>query len=203
MFNDTYRTLKYQSQGLYKDKGSKFIAFAFPVQNKEEIKVHLDDLKRKYHDARHHCYAWALGPNRDAFRQNDDGEPSGSAGKPIFGQILSHDITNVLIIVIRYFGGVKLGVRGLINAYKGATQDAIENNTIIEKVIREVYELKFEYPMMNDVMRILKEHDLEQLSHEFGLSCKLSFAVRKEIADDISDIFKSIYGVKITYKYTL
>jgi len=203
MFNDTYKTLKYKSEGLYKDKGSKFIAFAFPVQNEEEIKIHLEDLKRRYHDARHHCYAWTLGPNRDAFRQNDDGEPSGTAGKPIFGQLLSYDITNVLIVVIRYFGGVKLGVRGLINAYKGATKDAIDNNTIIEKVIREVYELQFEYPMMNDVMRILKEHDLEQISHEFELSCKLNFAVRKERADNISDIFKSIYGVKITYKYTL
>lgn len=203
MFSDTYYTLKQPSEGLYKDKGSKFLAYAYPVKNEEEIKGILDDLKKKHYDARHHCYAWAMGPTRDAFRINDDGEPSGTAGKPIYGQILSHDITNILIVVVRYFGGTKLGVRGLINAYKAATAEAIENNTIIEMLIRETYELQFEYPLMNDVMKILKDHDLNQLSHDFALSCKLTFEVRRNKADEIKGIFHSIYGVKITYLNTL
>ncbi|MBW6479620.1 MAG: YigZ family protein [Bacteroidales bacterium] len=203
MFSDTYHTLNQPGEGLYKDKGSKFIAYAHPVKNEEEIKGILDDLRKKHYDARHHCYAWALGPTRDAFRINDDGEPSGTAGKPIYGQILSHDITNVLIVVVRYFGGTKLGVRGLINAYKAAAAEAIENNAIVEMLIREVYELQFEYPLMNDVMKVLKDHDLNQLSHDFALSCKLTFEVRKNKADEIKGIFQAIYGVKITYLHTL
>lgn len=203
MFEDTYRTIIEQSEGLYKDKGSKFLAFAFPVQNEEQIKEHLQELRKKYYDARHHCYAYALGPMRDAFRINDDGEPSGTAGKPIYGQILSHDLTNILIVVIRYFGGVKLGVRGLINAYKAAALEAIDNNTIEEKIIKEVYELEFDYPLMNEVMRVLKEQDLEQISHDFSMSCKILFAVRRNSADSIKGIFSSIYGLKITYKYTI
>lgn len=203
MFSDTYYTIKTPSEGIYKDKGSKFIAYAHPVKNEVEIKEILEELKKKHYDARHHCYAWVLGPARDAFRVNDDGEPSGTAGKPIHGQILSKDITNVLIVVVRYFGGTKLGVRGLINAYKAATADAIENNTIVEMLIREVYELQFEYPLMNDVMKVLKDHDLNQLSHDFALSCKLTFEVRKNKADEIKGIFQAIYGVKITYLNTL
>lgn len=203
MFEDTFRTIIEQSEGLYKDKGSKFLAFAFPVQNEEQIKEHLQELRKKYYDARHHCYAYALGPMRDAFRINDDGEPSGTAGKPIYGQILSHDLTNILIVVIRYFGGVKLGVRGLINAYKAAALEAIDNNTIEEKIIKEVYELEFDYPLMNEVMRVLKEQDLEQISHDFSMSCKILFAVRRNSADSIKGIFSSIYGLKITYKYTI
>jgi len=203
MFSDTYYTLKQNSEGLYKDKGSKFIAYAWPVKNEEEIKRILDDLRKKHYDARHHCYAWALGPTRDAFRINDDGEPSGTAGKPIYGQILSNDITNVLIVVVRYFGGTKLGVRGLINAYKAAAADAIENNTKIEMLIREIYQLQFDYPLMNEVMKVLKDFDLNQLSHEFALSCKLTFEVRRSKADEVKNIFQSIYGVKITYIHTL
>jgi len=203
MFSDNYYTLKHTGEGLYKDKGSKFIAYTFPVKDEEEIKERLNDLRKKHYDARHHCYAWALGPTRDAFRVNDDGEPSGTAGKPIYGQILSNDITNVLIVVVRYFGGTKLGVRGLINAYKAAAADAIENNTKIEMLIRDVYQLQFEYPLMNEVMKVLKDFDLNQLSHDFALSCKLTFEVRRNKADEIKNIFQSIYGVKITYLYTL
>ncbi len=203
MFSDTYYTLKQSSEGLYKDKGSKFLAYAYPVKNEEEIKEILDNLRKKHYDARHHCYAWALGPTRDAFRFNDDGEPSGTAGKPIYGQILSNGITNILIVVVRYFGGTKLGVRGLINAYKAATANAIENNVIIEMLIREVYELQFEYHLMNEVMKVLKDNELNQISHNFELSCKLTFEVRRNKADEIKGIFQSIYGVKITYIYTL
>jgi uncharacterized YigZ family protein len=202
MFEDTFKTIETISEGIYKDKGSKFIAFAFPVVNEEQIKEHLQELRKKYFDARHHCYAYALGPNRDGYRINDDGEPSGTAGKPIFGQILSHDLTNILIVVIRYFGGVKLGVRGLINAYKASTIEALANNKIIERIITEVYELKFEYPLMNEVMRLLKENDLEQISHNFTLSCNIEFAVRRNDADRIKQLFEAIYGVSISYKYT-
>ncbi len=203
MFEDTYKTITSQSEGLYKDKGSKFIALAMPVKTEEEVKIHLQEIRKQYYDARHHCYAYALGPARDAFRTNDDGEPSGTAGKPIYGQILSHDLTNILIVVIRYFGGVKLGVRGLINAYKYAAAEAILNNKIEEKIIREVYELSFDYPLMNDVMKIVKDYDLEQISHDFAISCKLKFAVRRSLADNVKNIFNSMYGVEIIYVHTI
>jgi uncharacterized YigZ family protein len=203
MFTDTYRTISKPGEGLYKDKGSKFHAFAFQVHNENEIKDHLSELRKKFYDARHHCYAWALGPNRDAYRQNDDAEPSGTAGKPIYGQILSHDLTNILIVVVRYFGGVKLGVRGLINAYKAAAIDALENTLIEEKIIKEVYEIKFEYPLLNDVMKIIKDHDLNQLSQDFSLSCQLTVAIRRDQSARLKDLFESIYGLSISYKYTL
>jgi uncharacterized YigZ family protein len=203
MFSDTYKTIGIESEGIYKDKGSKFLAFAFPVKNEHEIKEHLSELRKKYYDARHHCYAYALGPSRDAYRINDDGEPSGTAGKPIYGQILSYDITNILIVVVRYFGGVKLGVRGLINAYRAAATDAIENNVIEEKIIREIYELQFEYPQMNDVMRIIKEQNLEQVSQDFQMNCRLTFSVRKTKADVVVPVFKSLHGINLVYKHTI
>jgi uncharacterized YigZ family protein len=202
MFSDTYKTIKIKSEGIYKDKGSKFIAFAFPVANEEQIREHLNELRKKYYDARHHCYAWALGPTRDAYRMNDDGEPSGTAGKPIYGQILSNDLTNILIVVVRYFGGIKLGVRGLINAYKAASLDAIENNQIEEKIIKEVFELRFEYPLLNDIMRIIKEYDLEQISQNFQESCSIFIAIRKERVGEISEKLKSIHGLNSDYKHT-
>lgn len=197
MFDDTYKTIEKQSEGLYKDKGSKFIAIAIPVLNEEQIKDHLQQLKKKYYDARHHCYAWALGPSRDAFRSNDDGEPSGTAGKPIYGQILSHDLTNILIIVVRYFGGVKLGVRGLINAYRAAALDAILANVVVEKLIMDVYKVNFDYSMMNDVMKILKDHNLEQVTHDFEISCSITFAVRKSESDRMAHIFSTLHQVTV------
>jgi uncharacterized YigZ family protein len=200
MFSDTYRTIIGKSEGLYKDKGSKFIACAFPVKTEEEIKEHLLGLRKKYFDARHYCYAWAIGPLRDALRINDDGEPSGTAGKPIYGQILSNDLTDILVVVVRYFGGVKLGVRGLIDAYKAATADALANNQIVEKFIMEVYELQFEYPLLNIIMKILKDHDAEQLSHNFQLSCKMVITIRKNEADNLIKSFKQIYGLSISLK---
>jgi uncharacterized YigZ family protein len=202
MFDDTYKTIDVESEGLYKDKGSKFIAIALPVKTEEEIKNHLQSLRKKYYDARHHCYAYALGPSRDAFRTNDDGEPSGTAGKPIYGQILSNDLTNILIVVVRYFGGIKLGVRGLINAYKAAAFEAIQNNTIIEKKIVEIYELQFEYPAMNDVMKILKDHNLNQISNNFGINCQIVFGVRKNDSENVKKLLSSVYGIKINYKKT-
>lgn len=202
MFDDTYRTLASVSEGLFKDKGSRFISYAYPVKQEEEIKAILQQIRKKHYDARHHCYAWALGPHRDAWRVNDDGEPSGTAGKPILGQILSHDLTNLLIIVVRYFGGTKLGVRGLIDAYKQATHEAIMANKTLSLYIKEVYELQFGYPLMNEVMRIIKEHELETLDTDFALSCKLSFQIRQSKADQIVKIFKNLHGLEITYKFT-
>ena len=157
MFDDTYNIITNSGEGLYKDKGSKFIAQAFPVSSETEAKEGIEDIKKKFHDARHHCYAYMIGPDKSCFRSNDDGEPSGTAGKPILNQILSKDLTNICVVVVRYFGGTKLGVSGLINAYKSAAREALDQTTVEERTIDEIYSLEFEYPLMNEVMRILKE----------------------------------------------
>ncbi len=195
--SDTYKTLATASEGLFKDKGSKFISFATPCYAEEEVKTHLENLRKKYYDARHHCYAYILGHQKEEYRINDDGEPSGTAGKPIHGQLLSHDLTNSLIVVIRYFGGVKLGVRGLINAYKFAALDAINNNTVITKIIHDHFEVIFDYVHMNDVMRIIKEEELEILSQDFQMSCSLQFAVRQKFSLKVENRFLDLRTVKI------
>ncbi|MFP4691754.1 MAG: IMPACT family protein [Bacteroidales bacterium] len=200
---DTYKTLKTHSDGLYKDKGSKFIALACPISSEEEARERLAEAKNTYHDARHHCYAWVLGYQQENWRINDDGEPSGTAGKPIHGQILSAGLTNTLIIVVRYFGGTKLGVRGLINAYKGAAREAIGNNRILQKTIRKYYRLSFGYPSMNDVMRILKEHNLPQHGHDFQLTCTLDFSVRLNEAHNMEVQFGKLRDVAIEFLYTV
>jgi uncharacterized YigZ family protein len=202
LFEDTYRTVTHKSQGLFKDKGSKFIAFAIPVLSENQVKEELELLKKEFYDARHHCYAWILGFNKDASRSNDDGEPSGTAGKPIHGQLLANDLTNTLIVVIRYFGGIKLGVRGLINAYKFAAQDAIQNNTIETRIVREVYQVKFVYEDMNDVMRIMKEEELDQLGQNFHLNCSIDFTVRKSRADHVVQRMKDLRKVEIGFLRT-
>ncbi len=202
MFEDVYKTIEIKSKGLYKDRGSKFISIAIPCSTEEEIKTQLALLRKEYYDARHHCYAYILGFDKSAYRMNDDGEPSGTAGKPIYGQLLSHDLTNTLVVVVRYFGGIKLGVRGLINAYKYATLDAIENNKILTKIIKEVYELTFDYTDMNDVMRIMKEENLEQVGQDFQMTCKLNFAVRKQNADKVVKRIKDLRKVTVKYLQT-
>ncbi len=179
LFEDTYKTIENISEGLFKDRGSKFIAHAIPVNNENQVKEHLSALRKKYHDARHHCYAYQLGFDKSSYRINDDGEPSGTAGKPIFGQILSHDLTNILIVVVRYFGGTKLGIGGLINAYKTSAKDALNNAKIIEKTINEVYEIIYDYPVMNAVKKIIKEENITQTSQKFDLNCKIIFLIRK------------------------
>ncbi len=199
---DTYQTIGNTSQGLYKDKGSKFISFAHPVGTEEEIAVILGEIKQQYHDARHHCYAWALGFEQEKFKFNDDGEPSGTAGRPIYGQILSAGLTNVLIIVVRYFGGTKLGVRGLINAYKGAAHEAIQNNKIITRTIRDHYRIHFDYLSMNDVMQVLKEYDLPQSAHNFELRCKLDFSVRKLNSKEVLGKLEKINHIAIQHLFT-
>ncbi|OQX80439.1 MAG: YigZ family protein [Bacteroidetes bacterium 4484_249] len=202
LFEDTYKTIADVAEGQFKDKGSKFIAIAFPVGSEKEIKEKLSELKKKYHDARHHCYAYRIGYDKSAFRYNDDGEPSGTAGRPIYGQILSNDLTNVLIVVVRYFGGTKLGVSGLINAYKTVTKNVLENSDVITKTINEIFEIKFGYNKMNNVMKIIKENDLRQFSHTFELTCCIKLGVRKKNADMIFEKFSKIKELKINYLHT-
>ncbi len=172
-----------EATGLYKEKGSKFLAFAYPVTTEEEIKEKIATLRERYFDARHHCYAYALGAEREAFRINDDGEPSSTAGRPIYGQILSNDLTNILIVVVRYFGGIKLGVPGLINAYKSATADAIANAEICERLVMAEFRIEFDYSVMNDVMKIVKEVSPEVSERNFGNSCTMVLSVRLSEAD--------------------
>jgi uncharacterized YigZ family protein len=202
MFEDEYKTIDKKSEGLFKDKGSKFIAHAIPCITEEQVKEELALLRKEFYDARHHCYAYILGFDKSAFRMNDDGEPSGTAGKPIHGQLLSHDLTNILVVVIRYFGGTKLGVRGLINAYKYATLDAINNNNIITKIINEEYQLTFDYVDMNDIMRVMKEENLEQVGQDFQMTCTLNFAVRKKDADRVVKRFNDLRKPEVKYLRT-
>ena len=197
MFEDTYKTIVAPSEGLYKEKGSKFLAFAYPVHNLDEIKAHLEQLRKDYFDARHHCYAYILGPRKDAFRTNDDGEPSGTGGRPIHGQLLSADLTDTLIVVVRYFGGILLGASGLANAYKTAARDAIDHATIIEKTINVRYRLLFQYETMNDVMRILKEFDLKPENQHFELDCTLEVEVRQSESVRFYDRIAELRTVKI------
>jgi uncharacterized YigZ family protein len=202
LFEDTYRTITSNYEGSYKEKGSKFIAFAMPSENEAEVKQHLEELRKKYYDARHHCYAYRLGADKSATRMNDDGEPSGTAGRPIFGQILSNDLTNILIVVIRYFGGTKLGVSGLINAYKTATKEALKNAKITTRTINDIYEVEFKYERMNNVMKIIKDENLSMLDSRFEMDCSIKFAVRKKFSQTIYDRFIKINNLKIKYLYT-
>jgi len=176
---DTYKTIAQRSEGLYKEKGSKFIALAYPVSTEEEVKEVLAELRKQYHDARHHCYAYVIGFDGQSWRANDDGEPSSTAGKPIHGQILSRDLTNVLVVVIRYFGGTKLGVSGLISAYKTAASEALDANEIVERTVNDIYSITFAYPATNEVMRLIKEEDLPVISQRFDTSCEVTVAVRQ------------------------
>ncbi|WP_276976500.1 YigZ family protein [Flavobacterium filum] len=195
---DTYRTIAEPSnEVLFKEKNSKFYGYAFPVQNEEEIKLHLEQLKKQHFSARHWCYAYQMGTDKISYRANDDGEPNNSAGMPIYGQIQSFDVTNVLIVVVRYFGGVKLGVGGLISAYKTAAQMALENATIIEKTIDVQFQLFFEYKNMNKVMRIIKEKNLEIIHQELSENCILTISTRKKNAEKVFDIFSNLFEVEI------
>jgi len=177
---DVYKTIEAPVEGGYKEKGSRFIACAYPVENEEEIKAIIAGLKEKYYDARHHCYAWRLGAAKTFFRANDDGEPSSTAGKPILGQIQSKDLTNILIVVIRYFGGIKLGVSGLINAYREAAADALRQALIVEKTVDEQLRIRFSYLVMNDIMKIVKEEAPLVLERKFELECEMLLSIRSK-----------------------
>lgn len=201
MEQDSYKTLaKASEEVLYKEKNSKFFGYAFPVSNEDEVKSILDDLKKQHHSARHWCYAFQLGTTKIQYRANDDGEPNNSAGMPIYGQIQSFTVTNTLVVVVRYFGGVKLGVGGLISAYKTAAQMALEASEIVEKTIDIHYLIQFDYKNMNKVMRVIKEKNLDIISQKMELSCEIEITTRKKNAEMIFDIFSNLFEVTILEK---
>jgi len=196
---DTYQSItKASPEVLFKDRNSKFFGYAFPIKTEEEANEHLEQLRAKHHKARHWCYAWQIGKEDFQYRVNDDGEPSNSAGMPIYGQIQSFDVTNILIVVVRYFGGVKLGVGGLINAYKTAAQMALEESDILKRTIDEIFILKFDYPEMNKVMQVIKKNNLNVIDQKLEIDCKIFIAVRKKDAQDIYSKFDNTYKVEIT-----
>lgn len=195
---DIYKTIKTSGEEvLFKNKNSKFFGYTFPITAEEEAKQHITNLKKHHHTARHWCYAWQLGTEKIRYRSNDDGEPSNSAGQPIYGQIQSFGVTNILIVVVRYFGGVKLGVGGLISSYRNAAQLALESSIIIEKTINIHFSITFEYKNMNKVMRIIKENQLQITDQKLELDCELFICVRKMIANKINTLFSSLYEIKI------
>ena len=181
---DIYRSIPAPAEGLFKDNGSRFIALAYPVETEEEVKEIVASLKKKYHDARHHCFAYRLGHKGDRFRANDDGEPSSSAGRPILGQIDSRCLSDVLVVVVRYFGGIKLGIPGLIRAYKTSTADALDNAGTVEKIAGEWYRIRFGYLSMNQVMKAVKDMELPQKAQEFGEDCSMQCRVRFSLQED-------------------
>ena len=193
---DAYKSVAGISEGLFKDNGSRFIAKAFPVESEDQVKEIVAALKKEYHDARHHCYAYRLGYLGDRFRANDDGEPSGSAGRPILGQIDSLGLSDVLVVVIRYFGGIKLGIPGLIRAYKTATGDALQQATVVEKVAGKTFRLSFDYLSMNRVMKVLKDMGIQPAGQEFGNTCSLTVRVRLSAEDR----FRSSLGNDVDLK---
>ena len=198
MQTDLYRTIAKRIEGdVFKDRNSKFYGFAFPVHSEEEIKLHTETLKKEHHSARHWCYAYQIGTETIKYRVNDDGEPNNSAGMPIYGQIQSFKVTNVLVVVIRYYGGVKLGVGGLINAYRTAAQYALESSKIIKKTIKQRFQLKFEYKNLSKVMRMIKENNIDIDKQELELRCLLEISVRKSDGFRILELFKQFYGIDI------
>lgn len=200
--NDTYKTIETATEPvLFKDKNSKFFGYLFPVLNEDSVKHHIETLKKEHHAARHWCYAYQLGTETITYRANDDGEPSNSAGMPIYGQIQSFGVTNVLIVVVRYFGGVKLGVGGLINAYRTAAQMVLEASTIIEKTINIDYLIIFDYKNMNTVMRIIKEKKLNIINQKLEMDCQITISVRKKDAEFVFETFNHLFEIKIKEIY--
>ena len=195
---DTYNTIKRSTEGiLFKEKNSKFFGFAYPVLNEDEVKFYLENLKKEHHSARHWCYAYQIGTETIAYRANDDGEPSNSAGMPIYGQIQSFDVTNILVVVVRYFGGVKLGVGGLISAYKTTAQLTLETCTIVEKTINKIFLITFDYKNMNTVMRIIKEKNLNITNQKLHLDCQITISVRKKEANSVFETFNHLFEINI------
>lgn len=199
MISDTYKTIKKSSDGIYKEKGSRFVSVAIPVSSQEEIKPILDKIRKEHHEARHHCFAYMIGQDRNIWRANDDGEPSGTGGRPILGQINSHDLTNIIIVVSRYFGGTLLGVSGLINAYRSSAASAIMNAEITERIIEEYYEIIYPYISMNEVMKTLKEENIGQSEQSFELECRILINFRVSVKDKVLIRLSRIDG--LTYRY--
>ncbi len=203
LFSDTYKTIEGPSEGIFRDRGSKFIGLAYPIRTEEETKDIINRLRSEHPKARHFCTAFRLTPDRSVFRVNDDGEPSGSAGRPILNTILSADLTNILVVVVRYFGGTLLGVPGLINAYKTATAEALQTASIIEKTVNDVYRLRFEYLQMNDVMKIIKDEGLPVLAQQFDNSCLVETEIRQAQVNGVLAKFDKVPNLTVEYLRTL
>lgn len=194
MADDSYLTLAAPAEAALRERSSKFLAFAWPVRNEEEIREYLDELRKRYYDATHHCYAWRLGPDGATWRANDDGEPSGTAGKPILGQLLSRSVTNCLVVIVRYFGGTKLGVPGLIAAYKEAAAAVLDAAEIIERTVDRIIRVDFPYIAMNEIMRIVKDERPEILRQSFDNLCTMEFSIRESRADQLIEKLKKAGG---------
>jgi len=202
MGSDSYYTIKSAAKGIYKEKGSRFMAYAFPVSDTDEIKTIIEKIRKENHEARHHCFAYLIGSDRTIWRVNDDGEPSGTAGRPILGQINSSGLTNILVVVSRYFGGTLLGVSGLINAYRSAAASAIANSEIEEYTIDSYYEITYPFNSMNDVMKILKEEEIKQSDQSFDLECKIRVSFRASSGERILERFDRVKGLKYLFLRT-
>ncbi len=196
--SDIYKSIKTKSDGYFKDRGSKFHAFAFPVKTDEEVKFYQDELRKSYHDARHHVYAFVLGADRKNYRASDDGEPANSSGAPVLGQIRSFELTNVLVVVVRYFGGTKLGVPGLINAYKTAAYEALSSANIEIHYQMRYFKIRFDYPIMDQVSRLINEANLEVVNRDFAVDCKMELGVRLRDADNIIQRFDDAHEIDLT-----
>ena len=194
---DSYKSIAASSKGLFKDNGSRFIAHAYPVEKEEEVKEIVAALKKEYYDARHHVYAYRLGYKGDRFRANDDGEPSGSSGRPVLGQIDSKGLSDILVVVVRYFGGIKLGIPGLIRAYKTSTADALENAEIIEKIASRLFRIHFGYMSMNSVMKVMKDMELEQKNQKFDMECSIDTSVRLSLVDVFLERMNDVEGCRV------
>lgn len=202
LFDDTYKTISQPSESIFRDRGSKFLGYAYPVTSDNDIKAIVASLKAEHPKANHHCWAIRLGIDRSVFRVNDDGEPSGTAGRPILNTLLSRNITNTLVVVVRYFGGTLLGVPGLINAYKTATEMALDAAQVIEKTVNDIYTITFDYVQMNDVMRIIKDEQLQILEQVSELNCQIKFSVRKTQVEGVMYKLNKVSGVKAVYNYS-
>jgi uncharacterized YigZ family protein len=199
MNSDIYKTIASTSQGIYKEKGSRFVSIAIPISGQEEIKPIIDRIKKDHHEARHHCYAYMIGYERNIWRVNDDGEPSGTAGRPILGQINSFGLTNIIIVVSRYFGGTLLGVSGLLNAYRSAAESALKNAELTEKTVNEYFEISYPYISMNDVMRILKEENIGQSEQSFDIECRIIINFRVSVKEKVLSRLARIDGLNYRY----
>ncbi len=203
LFEDTYLTIEGPSEGIFRDKGSKFIAYAYPFKEESTLKDRVAELKSQHPKARHHCWAYRLTTDRSVYRVNDDGEPSGTAGRPILNVLLSKDVTNILVVVVRYFGGTLLGVPGLIHAYKMATQEALDSAAIVEKTVNDIYRVDFDYLQMNAVMRLVKEENLPILKQQFDTNCSMDIEVRKMQVNQVLRKLDKLEQVRYTYVITL
>jgi len=203
LFEDTYRTIENPSEGTFRDRGSKFLGYAYPITSENEIKAIVASLKSEHPKANHHCWAMRLTADRSIFKINDDGEPAGTAGRPMLNTLLSKDITNILVVVVRYFGGTLLGVPGLINAYKMATEEALAHAVIIEKTVNDVYTISFNYLQMNDIMRIVKEADLAILNQQFDNNCSMQVSIRKMQVNMVLDKLHKLTGVNLKYDHSI